>query len=106
MNNVMGIRLISGEEIIAKVENIDGKRLRLIKPSIFAMAQGSDGRPQAGLADYIPLADKKEIIVDVNHILFEFEPKAEIYNAYNSLFGSGLVIPKTPNIFQFTKPQQ
>jgi len=103
MSNVIGIRLISGEDVIAKIENL-GTKIKLIKPAIFGMTQGPDGRAQPGLADYLPMADKKEIIIDEKHILFQYDLKIELYNAYTSMFGSGLVIPKYASALDFTKP--
>jgi len=46
----------------------------------------------------LPMAAKKEISLHVSKILFTYEPMADVENAYNSMFGSGLVVPQKKSI--------
>lgn len=114
MSNVFGIRLVNGENIIGKIENTangagegsafkKNSSIKIINPTVIAIAH-DQGKPNMGLVDYLPFSDKKQIVIDETHILFMYELKNEILNAYNVMFGSGLIIPPTKaNIFPFTK---
>ena len=103
MDDILIVRLISGEEIIA-VLSISDKSISLKNPAAVIIQQGQNGRPSMGLADYLMLTDKKEIRISTEHILFIYEPNADVRNAYNSSFGSGSVVAKnTGNIIPFSK---
>jgi len=98
MDNIMMVRLINGEELIAKVQLADDM-LQIIKPAgIVMQGDPSTGRAQMGLVDFLPMASKKEISLHVSKILFTYEPMADVENAYNSMFGSGLVVPQKKSI--------
>ena len=45
-----------------------------------------------GLADCVPMADAKEVLINENVILFTYKPVVELINAYNKAFGSGLIV--------------
>ena len=93
MNNIMMVRLINGEELIAKVQ-LGNDMLQIIKPAgIMMHGEPSTGRAQMGLVDYLPMAAMKEISLHVSKILFTYAPMPDVENAYNSMFGSGLVVP-------------
>jgi hypothetical protein len=103
MNDVLIARIISGEEIIANL-SISDEIVSLKNPAVVIIQAGSNGRPSVGLADYLMLADKKEIQISLTHILCIYEPNSEVKNAYNSAFGSGIVIAKPlGNILPFSR---
>jgi hypothetical protein len=58
------------------------------------MQQGTNGKASMGLLDYLPMAKNKEIVVSSSNILFVYEPMVDVENAYNTSFGSGLVIAR------------
>jgi hypothetical protein len=93
MDNILIIRLISGEEVIANM-SLSESSVTLKAPASIIIQAARDGRQSMGLADYLMFAD----------ILFSYEPNADLRNAYNSAFGSGIVVAKTTgNIIPFTK---
>jgi hypothetical protein len=103
MNDILIARLISGEEIIANLST-SGEVVSLKNPAAVIIRAGPDGRPSVGLADYLMLADKKEAHISVAHILCVYEPNSDVKNAYNSAFGSGIVVAKSVgNILPFSK---
>ena len=103
MGNILIIRLISGEEVIANM-SLSESCIILKAPASIIVQAGRDGRPSMGLADYLMFADNKEIRISTQHILFSYEPNSDIRNAYNSAFGSGIVLAKTTgNIIPFAK---
>jgi len=103
MDNILIIRLISGEEVIANI-SLSESSVTLKAPASIIIQAGRDGRQSMGLADYLMFADNKEIRISTQHILFSYEPNADLRNAYNSAFGSGIVVAKTTGkIIPFSK---
>ena len=95
--NIIVIRLITSEEIIAEVRpeknaNAMFGKLKLINPAAIITRQDPGGQPKMGLADCVPMADAKEVLINENVILFTYKPVVELINAYNKAFGSGLIV--------------
>ena len=62
MNNIMMVRLINGEELIAKVQ-LGNDMLQIIKPAgIMMHGEPSTGRAQMGLVDYLPWRQRKKYL--------------------------------------------
>jgi hypothetical protein len=80
------VRLVTGEEIIAKVEEAD--KVKLTTPvRIVITAEG------VGMGPVSPFmsGSTKTIEVAKEHVVFIAEPDDEIKNAYNAQFGSGII---------------
>ena len=107
MDNVIVIRLVNGEEIVADASRSEISGVVLKNPAALVVQAGRDGRPSVGLADYLMFSEKKEITISDEHILFSYEPTTDIKNAYSTSFGSGIVLAKSlsgsGNILPFTK---
>ena len=107
MDNVIVIRLMNGEEIVADASRSEISGVVLKNPAALVVQAGRDGRPSVGLADYLMFSEKKEITISDEHILFSYEPNTDIKNAYSTSFGSGIVLAKSlsgsGNILPFTK---
>ena len=100
--NVRGIRLLSGEDIIAGVTENRGtfaafpnqiQSYILSKPAQIMIQAGAGGRPQMGLGDFIAFAKEKQIEISADKVVFVYDPVPELINAYNTTFGSGIVVP-------------
>jgi len=114
MDNIFVIRLVNGQEIVGQIQN-SGQGIKIKKPAALIIHPGQNGKPSMGLADYMMFASKKETTISTQHILFCYEPVIEIKNAYNSSFGSGIVVASQPvshsashsasqsNVIPFTK---
>ena len=95
MKSVLGIKLVSGEELIsAATEN--GDYYQLTRPAMLGMVPNSAGSPGVGLIDYLIASSDKTILISKSHVLFVYVPKTEVVNTYNSLYGTGLVMPPSP----------
>lgn len=97
--NIIVIRLITSEEIIAEVrpeKNAMFGKLKLINPAAIITRQDNGGQPKMGLADCVPMANVKEVLINENVILFTYAPVVELINAYNKAFGSGLIVASAP----------
>jgi hypothetical protein len=107
MDNVIVIRLVNGEEVVADASRSEIAGVVLKNPAALVVHAGRDGRPSVGLADYLMFSEKKEITISDENILFSYEPNTDIKNSYSTSFGSGIVLAKSlsgsGNILPFTK---
>jgi len=82
-------KLVNGEEILAKIENLDIRPYKIEQPvKIIATPEG-----KLAMAPWMFLSDDKSFEIKSEHILCVAEPSNEIKNAYNSQFGTGIVTP-------------
>ena len=92
MSEVKIIRLTTGEEILCKAEKTDtgwtAKKAALIVPT---------GAGSIGLMGWMPYTKtyKDGIEIKDEHVMFVSAPEEDLYNEYNSAFGSGLVVAKS-----------
>lgn len=95
VESVMIVRFFTGDEVIGKVSVFGQNSMVIKKPAAIVMQPGANGKASMGLLDYLPMAKNKEIVVSSSNVLFVYEPMVDVENAYNTSFGSGLVIPKS-----------
>ena len=79
------LKLVTGEEVIADVEEVDISYL-LKKPVRIGLTP--EGAATVPLS---PFADCKEVTIAKAHVLFTADPEEECRNAYNAHYGSGIV---------------
>ena len=91
MSEIKIVRLTSGEELIARVEEVDDISYILKKPAILIPA----GKDQLAFGQWLPYANIKDgIKILKDYIVFVVSPIDEMAAQYEEAFGSGLVIPK------------
>ena len=91
MSEVKIVRLTSGEELIAKVEQIDDISYILKNPAILIPA----GKDQLAFGQWLPYADIKDgIEILSTYVVFVVDPMNELEAQYEEAFGSGLIVPK------------
>lgn len=98
------VKLVTGEELIGTVD-ISGGFLHIDKPCILHVMP-SRTNPEQHLMAMLPYANhtkNHKIKVSEVHVIFVEEPVQELYNQYNTLFGSGLVVPNNTNVVDFNK---
>lgn len=81
------LKLTTGEEVIADTEIGDGV-YKLKTPIKIGIA-----REGLAMMPFSPFLKDETITIRQEHVLFIGEPDDEIRNAYNSKFGSGIVLP-------------
>lgn len=88
MNNVKLVRLVTGEEILARCENTaTGVIIR--DPMILVPL----GQGKLGFAKWLPYANTdKGVEVANNYVMFTLDPDIELTNQYASA-SSGLLLP-------------
>lgn len=103
MENLKVIKLITGEEILGKIEEADDHVI-VTNPIMIALMPGNDGEPKVGFAPW-PIHSEpteKDIPrkVNKNHIVYEYVPAQGYINNYNQIFGAGIVVPPTVRIIK------
>ena len=95
MSNIKCIKLISGEEIIADLdESIEGLVI-LKKPLLIMMVPNQNNQFGIGLAPFCPYAAGGDIPIRAGAVVSIFEPDSGMKNEYNVRFGSGIVVPES-----------
>jgi hypothetical protein len=95
MSEVKIVRLTSGEELIAKTEQIDNISYILKKPAILIPA----GKDQLAFGQWLPYADIDDgIEILSKFVVFVVDPMEEMKQQYEQAFGSGLVVPSAGGI--------
>ena len=90
MSEVKILRLTSGEELIGKVEQVDDVSYIIKKAAIILPV----GEGRVGLAPYLPYCDVEDGIEILSRfVMFVVDPVTEFKNQYNSVLGSGVVVP-------------
>jgi len=96
MLNIKLIKMINGEEIIAKVKSENDTHIHVDKPAIVMMAPGQNGNMSVQMGPYCPYTDN-HLEIGKHTIVYVAEPNNELLNGYNKAFGSGLVVPPSPS---------
>lgn len=80
------VQLITGDEVIADITT-DNDYFYLKHPVKIGLT-----REGLAMMPFSPFIKNNEIRIPTKHILFHAEVEDEIRNAYNSRFGSGIVV--------------
>ena len=85
------VKLISGEELVADVTMGD-TTMTLSKPCVLQMvpSRGNPEQPMMGMFPYAVYTENHTIDVDISNVVWCEIPVNELYNQYNSAFGSGI----------------
>lgn len=92
---VLITRLITGEEILGEVTESTESSCSISNPTqIAAQPNPKTGNVDIHMAPFVPLSSQKAITISLKNVLCQYEPVVEILNKYNTMFGSGIIIPK------------
>jgi hypothetical protein len=95
MSEVKIVRLTSGEELIANVEQVDDISYILKKPAILIPT----GKDQLAFGQWLPYANIQDgIEILSTYVVFVVDPMEEMAAQYEEAFGSGLVTPNKGGI--------
>ena len=95
MMNVKLLRLKSGEDVIADVTLVDTEDTIKIENPAMLMPTGNSqgGHMQMGFGPWAPFSDDKEFEIPRDWLVYITKPNQDLLNQYNSVFGSGIVVP-------------
>lgn len=100
------VKLVTGEELIGEVDKT-AESVIINKPCILHMvpSRTNPEQPVMALIPYAAYCDKHRISVSHDKVVWDEAPMQELYNQYNSIFGSGLVVPGNSNVVDLKKFQ-
>jgi len=92
----MNIRLVvltTGEQLLANVTEQTATSITVTKPAIIIPA----GEGKLGVIPWLPYSNIEStgVTFQNSHIVCQVEPKTDLANHYNSIFGNGIVIPNS-----------
>ena len=95
----MLLGLTSGEQVIAKIPSdydFTGSYLDIKNPAILVPANEKG----LGMAPWLMYtnAEKDKVRINTASVVFTAEPRSEISEQYNAIYGNGLVIPTSKTI--------
>ena len=93
MSNVKCVKLISGEDIIADVDESVQGLVVLKNPLLVMMIPNQNNQFGIGLAPFCPHAKDSTVPVIAGAVIAVFEPEIGMRNEYNTKFGTGVLIP-------------
>jgi hypothetical protein len=80
--DVVAIKLSTGEELIARRTNENDETITLDRPSIIALGQRPDGSIGIQLMPWFASNQDSEVIIWKNHIVAETEPNDDLAKGY------------------------
>jgi hypothetical protein len=95
------LKLVTGEDVIAELESESEKDYVLINPVGIAVLRGKDGNPQIGFSPFPLHAEQKSgftIALKKRHVVYSYDAATDYVTEYNRIFGSGLVVPPQKQI--------
>jgi hypothetical protein len=93
MNNVKIIKLKTGEEIIATVVSSNASHISIKKPCILLPT----AQNEVGIAPWAFMCKESQdegLSIARTEVMYEGTPLDNLWNQYNSIFGSKLVMPE------------
>jgi hypothetical protein len=86
------VKLTSGEELIADVTDGATTSLVLKKPAMISLmpSRTDPNQIMVGLLPYAQYARDHTVVVDRSFVVWQETPVDELYNQYNTMFGSGI----------------
>ena len=103
MNDVKGVKLVTGEEIISSFTILPEGRFLLKNPVQIRIVppQFSGGQPSVGFVPFPSFAEQSKnhtVVVEPLHVVYTYDPAEEIVQNYNQAFGSGILTPPTKKL--------
>ena len=93
MSNIRSVRLVTGEDIVCDF-TVNGETALLKNPvQLMAIPSRSGGQPSFGFMPFPLMSNDKEVSVKLSHVVFTCDIAEDFLNQYNSVFGSGIVVP-------------
>ena len=99
--DIIALKLVTGEEILGECSGVstgptsDNHFYRLKNPVGISIVRGQNG-PNIGFSPF-PLhsEDKsgKEIDINAQHVVYSYQPAEDFIELYESIYGSGLILP-------------
>ena len=85
------IKLVSGEELVGDIST-EGTLVKIKQPCFLQMipSRSEPSKTMMALVPYAMYLEDHSVTVESKNILWSDKPVTELYNQYNSVFGSGI----------------
>lgn len=90
---ILVLKIITGEEVVADVT--EGEEVyTLKKPAYiqFVPSRTNQEQPMLALAPYAVYVEDYTLDIPKSSVIWKAKPVKEMYNQYNSIFGTGIVL--------------
>lgn len=97
---IKGVKLVTGEEVIADVENSGDDRYKLTNPVQIRVvpAQVAGGSPSMGFMPFPSFGrEGGAVVIEPLHVVYLYDPVEDIVSNYKSFF-SGIITPASKQI--------
>lgn len=87
------LKLVTGEELIGELDIING--FHIVKdPCVLTMvpSRTNPQQPAMAMIPYAAYVKDNKVKIGSNFVMWCEEPVKDLYNQYNSVFGSGIVV--------------
>ena len=94
--NIIALKLISNEEILAEVESETETEFVLCNPVGIAVVRGKDGKPNVGFAPFPIHSEQKTgstLAISKKNVVYSYVPAEDFIKNYNHIFGAGIILP-------------
>ena len=94
--NIIITRLLTGEEVLGEIDNLDDKFVTIKNPTSIAVVNNPKTKNvDIHMGPWAPLSSDKSVKISILAITCQYSPVTDIVNKYNSMFGSGIIVPNT-----------
>lgn len=91
--NIKLLRLSTGEDMIADLQNFDEGGATVENPCIIYITQSQAGGHNVGMTRWMPYAADKTFLIERRFVVTIAEPAEDLAKQYDQVFGAGLIIP-------------
>lgn len=99
---ILAFKLITGEDVLGEIESESETEFVIENPVGIAVVRGPDGKtPQVGFAPFPIHAEQKSgatVCLAKKNVVYSYVPAEDFIINYNSIFGSGIVVPSTKTL--------
>jgi len=100
---IIAIKLVTGEDVLGEFEAQSETHLVILNPVGIAVVRGRNGEPSIGFSPFPIHAEqniKKDVIQSflLKNIVYQYTPAEDFITNYNSIFGSGILVPQQKQI--------
>jgi hypothetical protein len=98
---VIALKLVTGEDLLGELESRSEDEFVLVNPVGIAVVRGTNGQPSVGFSPFPIHAEQKPgntICLHRRNVVYSYTPAEDFITNYNSIFGSGIVVPPTKQI--------
>jgi hypothetical protein len=99
---LLAMKLITGEEILGEIESESETEFVIQNTvGIAVIRDPKTGQPSVGFAPFPIHAEQERdstIAIAKKNVVYSYVPATDFVNNYNSIFGSGIVVPPTKQL--------